>query len=188
MPRKQPTLGFLWVLTDRLMMGLKVQNTPGHTLSSVSLRMGSAPLSPEIVKTEETEDHIRSSVGSFCVSEKKKKSTQKMWILNTLWHWCFANLISLLSFHIQILTNQASCFKCFDFYQHNPFQQNMVLSKHPQEDFMLSLISVAQLWKWDRKKEFAANLQLPGNCQDANSSTLKPLEWYYSLNDTVKVC
>lgn len=77
MPRKQPTLGFLWVLTDRLMMGLKVQNTPGHTLSSVSLRMGSAPLSPEIVKTEETEDHIRSSVGSFCVPEKKKKINTK---------------------------------------------------------------------------------------------------------------
>lgn len=83
--------------------------------------------------------------------------------------------------------NQPSCFKCFDFCQQNPFQQNMVLSKHPQEDFVLSLVSVAQLWKWDRKKELAANLQLPGNCQDANPSTLKPLEWHYSLNDPVKI-
>lgn len=30
-PRKQPTLGFHWVLADRLMMGLKVQHAPGHT-------------------------------------------------------------------------------------------------------------------------------------------------------------
>lgn len=44
MLRKQSTFGFHWVLADRLMMGLKVQPAPGHTLSSVSLTMGSAPL------------------------------------------------------------------------------------------------------------------------------------------------
>lgn len=179
-PRKQPTFGFHWVLADRLMMGLKVQHAPGHTWALQAWGWGLSHCLHRLPKWGRQKITSEAGWDPFCVPEKKK-SIQNMGILNMLWQWCFANLISSLSFHIQILTNQASCFKCFDFCQQNPFQQNMVLSKHPQEDFMLSLVSVAQLlsqWKWDRKKKFSANLQLPGNCQDANPSTLKPPEWY----------
>lgn len=109
--------------------------------------------------------------------------TQKIEILNTLKHRCFANLISLRSSIPKFCQNQSSCSKCFDFCQQNQFQQNMVLPKCPQADFMFNLVSVAQLSKWDRRKELAADLELPGNSQDENPSGSKvpwvtlPFEW-----------
>lgn len=155
-------------------------------MSSVSLRMWSAPLPPQIVIAWEIAGHNRSSGESFCVGLffllHKRLISWICWNTDVLQTW-FLHFTSTPKF----CQNQPSCSKCFDFCQQNPFQQNMVLSKFAQEDFVLSLVSAAQLWKWDRKKELAANSHLPGNSQDVNPSTLKPPEWHYPFNDPVKI-
>lgn len=51
---------------------------------------------------------------------RKKKSTQKMGILNMLRHGCFANLISPFSFHTQILTKSTQLFQMFWFLSAEP--------------------------------------------------------------------
>lgn len=69
-PRKQPTFGFHWVLADRLMMILKVQCAPGHTWALWAWGWGLSHCLHRLPK-QGRQDHIRSSVGSFCVPEEK---------------------------------------------------------------------------------------------------------------------
>lgn len=118
-PRKQPTLGFHWVLADRLMMGLKVQHAPGHTWVLWAWGWGLPHCLHRLSK--QGRQHITSeAVWDPSVYQEKKKSTQKMGILNMLRHGCFANLISPFSFHTQILTKSTQLFQMFWFLSAEP--------------------------------------------------------------------